>query len=186
MYVRTFHIASTICNAHTLFSCILLSTLCLTRCPQDTYTTYPLVPCTHTINAKRKGRGWKREVLSSLYVPSTLLTPYPNAHSFPFHLLLSTLCRLKDSMTRIHALLQHSASTPFARTLSASCLNNLLYLPLTLIWVPILPCSQAVQAHIPDFPLSLDLSIVTSPLGIHSYLSHTHTHTYTPCTGVYS
>jgi len=25
-----------------------------------------LVPCTYTINAKRKGRGWKREVLSSL------------------------------------------------------------------------------------------------------------------------
>ena len=42
MYVRTFHIASTICNAHTLFSCILLSTLCLTHCPPGHIHYLPL------------------------------------------------------------------------------------------------------------------------------------------------
>jgi len=41
-HVCTFHIASTIYNAHILFSCILLSTLCLTRCPPGHIHYLPL------------------------------------------------------------------------------------------------------------------------------------------------
>ena len=58
---------------HTLSSLAFFSQhSVLHAAPQDAYTTYPWTTSalgamhTHTTNAKRKGRGWKREVLSSL------------------------------------------------------------------------------------------------------------------------
>jgi len=45
---RTSHIASTICNAHTLFSSILLSTFCLTRCLPPGHIHYLPLGAMHT------------------------------------------------------------------------------------------------------------------------------------------
>ena len=97
MHVCTFHIASTICNAHTLFSCILLSTLCLTRCPQDAYTTYPwttsALGAMHTHHKRKEERKGLEEggpflFVSTLHIANTR----SNAHSLLSSISLNTLC----------------------------------------------------------------------------------------------